>query len=78
MYMLQGQGSKTRDTQYTNIHGARMLSAKLIATEVCRFVGANLPRKSTHAHTFGGDFELKILHMHDFLANLCQPTCKPL
>ena len=29
--MRQGQGRETRDIQYTNIHGACMLNAKLIA-----------------------------------------------
>ena len=43
-----------------------MLHACLTSfTEVCRLVGTNLRRKSAHAHTFGGDFEFKILRISD-------------
>ena len=35
-------------------------------TEVRRLIGTNLRRKSAHAHTFGGDFELKIPRMREF------------
>ena len=36
-------------------------------------IGTNLRRKSVHAHTFGGDFELKNPRMREFSvpANLC-------
>ena len=41
------------------------------ATEVCSLVGTILRRKSAHAHTFGGDFELKIPCMCEFLTQIC-------
>ena len=43
----------------------------LPATEVCRLVGTNLRRNSTHAHTIGGDFELKIPCMREFSSQIC-------
>ena len=46
------------------IHGMyrpyfRHTKAPIRTTEVCRLVVTNLRRKSAHALTFGGDFELK-------------------
>ena len=49
-------------------------------TEVCRLVVTNLRRKSAHALTFGGDFELKFRACANSRREICdnQPAnlCK--
>ena len=58
------------------LHTLNLVQANL---EESRLVGTNLGRKSVHAHTSGGDFELEIPHMREFSlqisanqpANLC-------
>ena len=45
-----------------------VLTEHTLVTEVCRLVVTNLRRKSAHALTFGGDFELKFRACANFLA----------
>ena len=65
----------------TYLLGMRIIELQ-IYTAVFRLVVQKSRRESTHAHSFGGDFELKILRMRGFssrfLDNQPENCCTPL